>query len=203
MVCDPRRVDEASGFDTLRAGDGRGDDLQENQETSGYHQFQVPSKFRLLRSPKSGIETKFVGFNYSIYNRTQYVSFENCTLNAYVNPVLQVLYMLRGIRSVALEAQASAFHHSNPFSLWGELGFLFHMINLIATSSTDVPRVVTANNFQLSFRQSPEALALGKSFSLFHLSIYLSIHVILSIRILLFAPFVFLVLILFPSLICI
>ena len=109
-------------------------------------------------------------------NRTQYVSFENCTLNAYVNPVLQVLYMLRGIRSVALQAQASAFHHSNPFSLWGELGFLFHMINLIATSSKDVPRVVTANNFQLSFRQSPEALALGKSFSPFHLSIYSSIH---------------------------
>ena len=69
--------------------------------------------------------------------------------------------MIKEIKAASMNAQTSAYHQANAFTLWGELGFLFHMMNLIATEKSDIPRVVSANNFQLSLRQIPEALALG------------------------------------------
>lgn len=78
-----------------------------------------------------------------------------------MNPVLQLMYMMGDIRSAALVSQRSSYHHANPLSFWAELGMLFHMINMVSDAPPTVPKVVSATNFQLSFRRSSEAVALG------------------------------------------
>ncbi len=147
QVCDPRRIEESNSGDN---GD---------EEGSSIHTFNVPSKHRCLKSPKGGFHS--FSFNYTHYNQTPYVSFENNTMNAYVNPILNLLYMIKDVKMTSIQAQTSTYHQTNAFTLWGELGFLFHMMNLMSIEKADIPKVVSANNFQLSLRQIPEALALG------------------------------------------
>ena len=158
IICDPRKVVSESGIHVItnepnefHISGSSSDHLSENSN--------VPPKFRLLKSPQ-GLE-KINSFDYFLYNKSNYVSFENATVNAYVNPILQVFHSLGDVKAAALASQASIYHQSNSFTLWAELGFLFHMMNLIKNSPANVPRVVTANNFHASFRQIPETVALG------------------------------------------
>jgi hypothetical protein len=74
------------------------------------------------------------------------------------------MFSLPEIRSCALAAQTSGYHHSSSTSIWCELGFLFHMmceVSMSAATVKTVPRVVTPANFQRTFQQVPEAVALG------------------------------------------
>lgn len=93
---------------------------------------------------------------------------ENTSPQSWVNPMLQLLFALPHVRKRALATQLSSYHHSNPTTLYGELGFLFDMMLSIRESSaqhpTGVSRVVTTSNFHRSFRSTPEALSSG----LFH-----------------------------------
>eukprot|EP01041_Mallomonas_annulata_P010277 gene10277-21444_t len=104
-------------------------------------------------------------FDYNTLNATRIVCLENTTPNTYANTLLQVLYLLPEIRKFALHSQCSEFHHQDQLqvvpTLLCELGFLFHMMCAVEKSSTEVPRVVTASNFQHVFQQIPEAVALG------------------------------------------
>ena len=145
-VCDPRRTEEG------------GTQADDNDSTS-VHVFDVAVKHRLLKSPRGGFGS--ISSKYAYYNQTPYVSFENNVINSYVNPVLNTLYMIDKIRLAAIQAQTTTYHQVNAFSLWGELGFLFHMMNKVSSEKSDVPKIVSANNFQLSLRQNSEVLALG------------------------------------------
>lgn len=98
-------------------------------------------------------------FNYSQLNSTPYVGIENSTPNPYTNCVLQLLYMLPEVGVVAMAAQTSHFHHHTPTTLWIELGFIFHMMRLVEKEAGE--RVVTVGNFQRTFQQGPEAVALS------------------------------------------
>ena len=71
------------------------------------------------------------------------------------------MYMIKNVRATGIQAQTKQYHQVNPFSLWGELGFLFHTMNMVSSQGSETSKIVSANNFQLSLRQIPEALALG------------------------------------------
>lgn len=73
------------------------------------------------------------------------------------------------MRKLALQAQASTWQHRNPLSLWCELGFLFHSMQLIEDQlqSGDrggVSKVARASSFVStyhSYRKSHDVVALG------------------------------------------
>ena len=73
--------------------------------------------------------------------------------------------MVPEIRSAALTAQASSFHHLDSISatptLMCELGFLFHMMCSVEANRANVPPVAIAANFQRALQQIPETVALG------------------------------------------
>lgn len=75
---------------------------------------------------------------------------------------------------MALNSQTSKYHHTAPTTLWCELGFLYHMMygiqmnhikkldqNNAENYSNYVSKVVTPANFQRTFQQVPEAVALS------------------------------------------
>ena len=124
-------------------------------------QLSVPATVRRVHSHRGKLRIK--EFNYDALNATPFVGLENTAPNAYTNPILQVFYALTEVRECALAAQTAVYHHSNAISLWCELGFLFHMMSAVErySSSTQIQRVVTPSNFQRTFQQIPESVALG------------------------------------------
>ena len=91
--------------------------------------------------------------------------------NSYTNTVLQYLLAIPAVRKVALSSQASVYHHSNPHTLWCELGFLLHMMQSIERQVKDeegmvvedesTHRVVTPSNFQRTFQCIPRGRCNG------------------------------------------
>jgi hypothetical protein len=152
VSCDPRITSEEFDFVDDSPVPGSFDGNADNPS--------IPTKFRFFKSPQ-GQERLNPPFNFSLYNSTGYVAFENSTINSYANPILLIFYFLKDVRCVGINAQLSTYHQSNPNTLWCELGLLFHMVNLISQSDPIVPKVVSANNFQIAFKQVPEALALN------------------------------------------
>ena len=124
-------------------------------------QLSVPATVRRVHSHRGKLRIK--EFNYDALNATPFVGLENTAPNAYTNPILQVFFALPEVRECALAAQTAAYHHSNATSLWCELGFLFHMMSAVEqySSSAPIQRVVTPSNFQRTFQQIPESVALG------------------------------------------
>jgi len=152
-VCDPRLASEEDDFDESAPGAGI--------DRFGDNNPSIPAKYRLFKSPK-GQERSNLPFNFALYNSTGLVAFENTAVNSYMNPILLLFYFLKDIKNEGLCAQVSPYHQRSPNTLWCELGLLFHMMNLLSQSAeSNIPKVVTANNFQISFRQLPEVLALG------------------------------------------
>ena len=110
-------------------------------------------------------------FNYAALNPTYLIALENMAPNSYTNTVLQYLLAIPAVRKAAIASQASLYHHSNPHTLWCELGFLFHMMQSIERQVKDeegmvveeesTHRVVTPSNFQRTFQCIPEAVAMG------------------------------------------
>lgn len=124
-------------------------------------QLSVPATVRRVHSHRGKLRIK--EFNYDALNASPFVGLENTAPNAYTNPILQVFFTLPEIKECALAAQTAVYHHNNATSLWCELGFLFHMMSLVEQYSSGAPvqRVVTPSNFQRTFQQIPESVALG------------------------------------------
>ena len=89
-----------------------------------------------------------------------------------MNSILQVLYSFSSIRNQALRSQVSPYHHqeANQYSMWCELGFLFHMLLQIESHIAENPKcenvekVVRPANFQRTFQTYqllPEVAAMG------------------------------------------
>lgn len=150
--CDPRITSEEYDFVDDSPIPGGLDGIMDDSS--------IPKKFRFFKSPQ-GQERLNPPFNFSLYNSTGFVAFENSTINSYANPILLIFYFLKDVRSFGLNAQLSAYHQRNPNTLWCELGLLFHMMNLISQSDPTVSKIVLPNNFQIAFKQVPEALALN------------------------------------------
>ena len=117
----------------------------------------IPQAYRKHVSHRGRL--RMTKFNYAMLNSTPFVGLENSTPNPYTNCVLQLMYMLPEVGVVAMAAQTSHFHHYTPTTLWIELGFIFHMCKLVEREGGE--RVVTVGNFQRTFQQGPEAVALG------------------------------------------
>jgi Ubiquitin carboxyl-terminal hydrolase/Exonuclease len=124
-------------------------------------QLSVPATVRRVHSHRGKLRIK--EFNYEALNASPFVGLENTAPNAYTNPILQVFFTLPEVKECALAAQTAVYHHSNATSLWCELGFLFHMMSSVEqySSAAPVQRVVTPSNFQRTFQQIPESVALG------------------------------------------
>ena len=124
-------------------------------------QLSVPATVRRVHSHRGKLRIK--EFNYDALNASPFVGLENTAPNAYTNPILQVFFTLPEVKECALAAQTAVYHHNNATSLWCELGFLFHMMSLVEQYSSGAPvqRVVTPSNFQRTFQQIPESVALG------------------------------------------
>ena len=124
-------------------------------------QLSVPATVRRVHSHRGKLRIK--EFNYDALNATPFVGLENTAPNAYTNPILQVFFALPEVRECAMAAQTAVYHHGNATSLWCELGFLFHMMSAVEqySSSAPIQRVVTPSNFQRTFQQIPESVALG------------------------------------------
>ena len=89
---------------------------------------------------------------------------ENSTPHCWANPIIQILFAIPSIRSSALAAQLSPYHHMRTNTLYAELGFLFDMMLSIGDTSQgrpEVHRVATASNFHRALKSSPEAVAVG------------------------------------------
>jgi hypothetical protein len=123
----------------------------------------VPLAVRKVQSNRGKLKIK--EFNYEVLNNTPFVGLENTAPNAYTNPILQVFFALPEVRECALAAQTATYHHNNATSLWCELGFLFHMMTTVESCSQNlakpIQKVVTPSNFQRTFQQIPESVALG------------------------------------------
>lgn len=124
----------------------------------------TPNHLRRVMSPKGKNRMNF--FDYSAYNKTKFIGLENSCLNSYTNPLLQFLYAIPEVRSAALASQMSLYHHVNPITLLCEFGFLFHMMRNTeiwnVTNPQDlVSKIVIPANFQRTFQQVPEAVALS------------------------------------------
>ena len=187
-VCDPRkRLEEAQGKISVNAESGGvvgreidssshgerqstvgsnsltkgGSQSSNSVEPSAAIQLVVPATVRRVHSHRG--KQRIKEFNYDALNATPFVGLENSAPNAYTNPILQVFFALPEVRECALAAQMAVYHHTNATSLWCELGFLFHMMTAVElySSAAPVPRVVTPSNFQRTFQQIPESVALG------------------------------------------
>jgi len=124
----------------------------------------TPSHFRRVTSPRGKNRMNY--FDYSAYNKTNFIGLENSCPNSYTNPLLQFLYAIPELRSAALASQMSLYHHTNPITLLCELGFLFHMMRNTEIWNDSNPqelvsRIVIPANFQRTFQQVPEAVALS------------------------------------------
>lgn len=80
--------------------------------------------------------------------------------------MLQFLFSIPPIRQYALNAQLRPFHHATaPYSIWCELGFLFHIMTMklrdASEDASSVMGVATASNFHTVFRHSSAAAAMG------------------------------------------
>ena len=95
------------------------------------------------------------------------VGLENSIQRPWINPMIQLLYSIPKIRQHALDSQTRGFHHSvSPYSLWCELGLLFHMIGAMSNASSAVgdsriKGVACASNFHTIFKHSAAAAAVG------------------------------------------
>jgi hypothetical protein len=112
-------------------------------------------------------------FDYSVYNTTDKIGFENYPPNvSYVNALLQLLFNIPEFRAAAVSSQLSRFQQMTANTIWIELGFLFHMmkemmsvsVSSAALCSAEVlsqMKVVSASNIQSVLRNNEEAIALG------------------------------------------
>lgn len=131
----------------------RGGKSSEDDATDESGQLEIPQRYRLTLRP--GHKSTAGASNRTDYNRTGFLpgwDYSPTMPNAFVPPVLLLLYFIPEIRNSMLEAQfddrSVLTSKSSDRNLAAELGFLFHRIESLARSgmlfqdtSADVSRI--------------------------------------------------------------
>ncbi|KAI1777276.1 PAB-dependent poly(A)-specific ribonuclease subunit PAN2 [Hypoxylon cercidicola] len=112
---------------------------------------EVPELYQNIeiKYSKFGIDD----FDFGYFNKTQYSGLQNHIVNAYANPLLQVMHYTPLVRNVALQHAATAC--VDELCLLCELGFLFDMLHKAEGEACQ------ASNFTKTLSYHPEAGKLG------------------------------------------
>ncbi|KAI2469613.1 PAB-dependent poly(A)-specific ribonuclease subunit PAN2 [Annulohypoxylon bovei var. microspora] len=112
---------------------------------------EVPELYQNIeiKYSKFGIDD----FDFGYFNKTQYSGLQNHIVNAYANPLLQVMHYTPLIRNIALQHAATAC--VDELCLLCELGFLFDMLHKAEGEACQ------ASNFTKTLSYHPEAGKLG------------------------------------------
>ncbi|KAI1642325.1 PAB-dependent poly(A)-specific ribonuclease subunit PAN2 [Daldinia loculata] len=123
--------------------------LQDNKLES--LKIEVPELYQNIeiKYSKFGIDD----FDFGYFNKTQYSGLQNHIVNAYANPLLQVMHYTPLIRNIALQHAATAC--VDELCLLCELGFLFDMLHKAEGEACQ------ASNFTKTLSYHPEAGKLG------------------------------------------
>ncbi|KAF3054959.1 PAB-dependent poly(A)-specific ribonuclease subunit PAN2 [Daldinia childiae] len=123
--------------------------LQDNKLES--LKIEVPELYQNIeiKYSKFGIDD----FDFGYFNKTQYSGLQNHIVNAYANPLLQVMHYTPLIRNIALHHAATAC--VDELCLLCELGFLFDMLYKAEGEACQ------ASNFTKTLSYHPEAGKLG------------------------------------------
>lgn len=111
-----------------------------------YRNIEIPQSFKRIRNEE---------FDVSFYNQTGFAGLENGMANCYANPLLQVLFFLKGFRDYT-QQEKWLLNFEDEFSLTSELGYLFHMMSICPR---DHP--CQATNFLRALRHRKQAGLLG------------------------------------------
>ncbi|KAI1371056.1 PAB-dependent poly(A)-specific ribonuclease subunit PAN2 [Hypoxylon crocopeplum] len=112
---------------------------------------EVPDLYQNIeiKYSKFGIDD----FDFGYFNKTQYSGLQNHIVNAYANPLLQVMHYTPLIRNIALQHAATAC--VDELCILCELGFLFDMLYKAEGEACQ------ASNFTKTLSYHPEAGKLG------------------------------------------
>ncbi|KAI2610550.1 ubiquitin carboxyl-terminal hydrolase-domain-containing protein [Hypoxylon sp. NC1633] len=112
---------------------------------------EVPELYQNIeiKYSKFGIDD----FDFGYFNKTQYSGLQNHIVNAYANPLLQVMHYTPLVRNIALQHAATAC--VDELCLLCELGFLFDMLHKAEGEACQ------ASNFTKTLSYHPEAGKLG------------------------------------------
>ncbi|KAI2772765.1 PAB-dependent poly(A)-specific ribonuclease subunit PAN2 [Daldinia loculata] len=123
--------------------------LQDNKLES--LKIEVPELYQNIeiKYSKFGIDD----FDFGYFNKTQYSGLQNHIVNAYANPLLQMMHYTPLIRNIALQHAATAC--VDELCLLCELGFLFDMLHKAEGEACQ------ASNFTKTLSYHPEAGKLG------------------------------------------
>ncbi|KAI0019137.1 PAB-dependent poly(A)-specific ribonuclease subunit PAN2 [Xylariomycetidae sp. FL0641] len=115
------------------------------------HKIEVPEMYRYIeiKYSKFGIDD----FDFGHYNKTQYSGLQNHIVNAYANPLLQIMHYTPLIRNIALQHAATAC--VDELCLLCELGFMFDMLHKAEGEACQ------ASNLTKTLSYLPESAQLG------------------------------------------
>ncbi|KAI0477313.1 PAB-dependent poly(A)-specific ribonuclease subunit PAN2 [Xylariaceae sp. FL0804] len=115
------------------------------------HKLEVPDLYQNIeiKYSKYGIDD----FDFRWFNKTQYSGLQNHIVNAYLNPLVQVMYYTPLIRNIALQHAATAC--VDELCLLCELGFLFDMLDKAEGEACQ------ASNMTKTLSHHPESGKLG------------------------------------------
>lgn len=115
------------------------------------HKIEVPELYQHIeiKYSKFGIDD----FDFGYFNKSQYSGLQNHIVNAYANPLLQIMHYTPLIRNIALQHAATAC--VDEMCLLCELGFLFDMLDKAEGEACQ------ASNFTKTLSYHPDSGQLG------------------------------------------
>ncbi|KAI3321081.1 PAB-dependent poly(A)-specific ribonuclease subunit PAN2 [Xylariaceae sp. AK1471] len=115
------------------------------------HKIEVPELYQNIeiKYSKFGIDD----FDFGYFNKSQYSGLQNHIVNAYTNPLLQIMHYTPLIRNIALQHAATAC--VDDMCLLCELGFLFDMLDKAEGEACQ------ASNFTKTLSYHPDSGRLG------------------------------------------
>ncbi|KAI0197632.1 PAB-dependent poly(A)-specific ribonuclease subunit PAN2 [Astrocystis sublimbata] len=115
------------------------------------HKIEVPDLYQHIeiKYSKFGIDD----FDFGYFNKSQYSGLQNHIVNAYANPLLQIMHYTPLIRNIALQHAATAC--VDGMCLLCELGFLFDMLDKAEGDACQ------ASNFTKTLSYHPDSGRLG------------------------------------------
>ncbi|KAI1129895.1 PAB-dependent poly(A)-specific ribonuclease subunit PAN2 [Nemania abortiva] len=115
------------------------------------HKIEVPELYQHIeiKYSKFGIDD----FDFGYFNKSQYSGLQNHIVNAYANPLLQIMHYTPLIRNIALQHAATAC--VDELCLLCELGFLFDMLDKAEGEACQ------ASNFTKTLSYHPDSGHLG------------------------------------------
>ncbi|KAI0164180.1 PAB-dependent poly(A)-specific ribonuclease subunit PAN2 [Xylariaceae sp. FL1272] len=137
------------------------------------HKIEVPELYQNIeiKYSKFGIDD----FDFGYFNKSQYSGLQNHLVNAYVNPLLQVMHYTPLIRNIALQHAATACVDELCFLC--ELGFLFDMLYKAEGEACQASNLIRTLSYHTDTRRlgllEEETHAPSKSFMLQQLTRFL------------------------------